>query len=61
MGKTADFSTCTLKHSNILLHHSSMKQEKKTARKIGVSTQSISSIKKKLETGHSLKNGRIGK
>ena len=58
MGSTADFSTRELKHSSILLHHSSMK---KIAQKIGVSTQSVTSIKKKLETGHFLKSGRIGK
>ena len=59
MGKTADFSPRKLGQINVLLQHSSMKQKK--ARKLNVSTKSVSSIMKKIGNWSFSKTGRIGK
>lgn len=60
MGKTSDFSPRKIGQIRVLLQHSDIKQ-KEIAQKLSVSPQSVSSIKKKLERGLSLQNGKVGK
>ena len=60
MGKISDFSPRKIGQIRVLLKHSDMRQ-KEIAQKFNVSPKSVNSIKKKLERGLSLQNGRIGK
>lgn len=60
MGKSADFSPRKAGQVKVLLQNSTMMQ-REIAQELGVSTQSVSLIKKKLEKGLSLENKRVGK
>ena len=60
MGKVSDLSPRKVGQINVLLQVSNLKQ-KEIAAKLGVSTQTVSNIKKKLKYGHSLSSNRVGK
>lgn len=60
MGKVRDLSPRKIGQISVLLSETTLKQ-KEIAKKLKVSTQTVSNIKKKLEYGQSLASNRVGK
>ena len=60
MGKFKDLSPRKVGQINVLLSVGTLKQ-KEIAKKLNVSTQSVSNIKKKMENSQNLNSSRVGK
>ena len=60
MGKRKDLSLRKKEQFNVLLKHSDLNQ-KEIAKKLRISTQTVSAIGKKLETGRNIHSSRTGK
>ena len=60
MGKRKDLSRRKKGQISVLLKHSDLKQ-KEIAKKLNISTQTVSAIRKKLEMGRNIHSSRTGK